>query len=146
MKWWVGQLLGCDCNSYKSNVWQCCTLMFNCIYMITFLSISYKGQMQNRKLAISLTLTPLFYVHAKPSPGSDFRHCNTISVIFLSSNYIPLGKASQLNKRLYFDIHNYTHSHKAPFQVRYVFYYTLIVCDEIMHSVGLDWVRVHLIK
>lgn len=33
-----------------------------------------------------------------------------------------------------------------PFQVEYAFYYTLIVRDEIMHSEGLDWVRVHLIK
>lgn len=79
-----------------------------------------------------------------PAPGqiSD----NFISLVFLSSNYILLGKDSQLNKWLYFDIHNYTHSHKVFFQVEYAFYYMLIICDEIMHSVGLDRVRVHLIK
>ena len=65
---------------------------------------------------------------------------------FFSSNYIALGKASQLSKWLYFDIHNYTHSHKVPFQVKCAFYYTAITRDEIMHSVGLDQVRVHLIE
>lgn len=85
-----------------------------------------------------------FMYMPNPAPGqiSD----NPISVVLLSSNYILLGKVSQLNKWLYFDIHNYTHSHKVLFQVKCAFYYMLIICDEIMHSVGLDWVRVHLIK
>lgn len=72
--------------------------------------------------------------------------CSAPSIFsHLSSNYIALGDASQLNK-WYFDTRNYTRPHKAPFHVKRAFYYTVIICDKITHSVALEWVRVHLIK
>lgn len=145
VKWRFSQLID-SIGFYPSNVYSCFPLIRSvgaalscCIYTSV-----------NGKQWVLLRPDPRHASPIRPTCHprlrSDLKHCNPISAIFPSSNYIPLGKASQLNKWLYFDIHNYTHSHKIPFQVKYAFYYTLIICDEIMHSVGLDRVRVHLIE
>lgn len=41
---------------------------------------------------------PRLSVHAKPDARLHLKPCKPVSAIFISSNYIPLGKASQLNK------------------------------------------------